>query len=519
MSEDGPVDGGDTTQEVPAFRHVDDDQARLQSGARLVELAGSRTGRVHRVEGAEVVIGRDPLASLQVAGNDISRRHARLYNDEGAWHVEDLGSRNGICVNGRPVAQSRLAFGDHLQLGGSTLFVFTYYDQLEEQIMQVQRMESMGSLAGGVAHDFNNLLSVLVGNIDFLEQRRRIGEVELEVLGECLQEMRNASSHAEDLIRQLLRFSRPSRGGASTVVDCARLLFDAVRLCRRTFGPTIEIVAHADKELSVQGDLGQLNQIVMNLLINARDAMPEGGRLTVRATTLLFDHEVVSVPYLTAGSYVRIEIEDSGVGMDEETRRRVFEPFFTTKEPDQGTGLGLSTVYGLVRKHGGHIQVRSELDEGTTFTVFLPSAIPAEYEPSATSPVDDRLEAESLLFGMPKMLLVDDDQAVLRTTSRLLRQIGYEVLVAASGEEAIEVYRAKQAEIELVLLDVLMPGLDGDGTFAKLREYDPGVRVLLISGRADEGRIAALLHAGARGFLPKPCGARSLQQAISDVLS
>jgi two-component system cell cycle sensor histidine kinase/response regulator CckA len=516
---DDPEEAGLTTQEVPAVGRGDTDVTRSQSGARLVELVGSRTGRVHRIECNEAIIGRDPSAQVLVESGDISRRHARIYCDQGEWAVEDLGSRNGICVNGRPVAQSRLSFGDHLQLGGSALFVFTYYDQLEEQILQVQRMESMGSLAGGVAHDFNNLLSVLVGNIDFLEQRRQVDDVDPKLLGECLGEMRDAAGHAENLIRQLLRFSRPSRGGANAMVDCSRLLLDAIGLCRRTFGPKISFVVQADDELQVQGDAGQLNQVLMNLLINGRDAMPNGGTLTVRATALAFDHDAASAPYLTAGRYVRVEIEDSGVGMDEPTRSRVFEPFFTTKEPDQGTGLGLSTVYALVRKHGGHVQVRSDLGQGTAFTVYLPAAGAAGDEQTTTRPVEDIAGAEAELFGMPKVLLVDDEPAVLRTTSRLLRQIGYEVLVAANGSEALELYRDNSAEIELVLLDVLMPGLDGGGTLAKLREHDPGVRVLLISGRADERRIAKLLEAGAQGFLSKPCGASSLQQAIAAALN
>ena len=508
-----------TTQEIPKVSSETGEHQRAHLGARLVELVGARTGRVHRLSAAEAIIGRDEEVGIRIDAHDVSRRHASIRQDDaGEWILEDLGSRNGTLVNGRPIASASLAFGDHVQLGCSVLFVFTYYDQLEEQILQVQRMESMGSLAGGVAHDFNNLLSVLIGNIDFLEQRRRLGDIDDTLLRECLSEMRDAAGRSEQLIRQLLRFARPSTG-AVTNVDCSRLLADVAGLCRRTFGPAIELEVAAAPHLLVYGDAAQLHQVFMNLFINARDAMPTGGRLEVNVSLRALDGEALGgVPFLAPGPFLRVEVRDSGHGMDEETQARVFEPFFTTKQADKGTGIGLSTVYALVRKHGGHIQVRSLAGQGTTFIVYLPAVQPGVQRQS-TKPADHLADqAEAFLLGGSTVLLVDDDPAVLRTTGRLLGQIGFDVLEATSGEEAIGLFNKRRREIELVILDILMPGMGGEETLQRLRAIDATVRVLLISGRVDSDAVAPLLAAGAHGFLPKPCGATALRHAIDRVL-
>lgn len=494
--------------------------SRHELRARLVELTGSRTGRVHRLTHPDNVIGRDPVvgSGVQLEEDDVSRRHARIFRRGEFWVIEDMGSRNGTLLNGEFINEAKiLSFGDHLQFGGRILCVFTYYDQLEEQIHQVQRMESMGALVSGVAHDFNNILSVMIGNVDYLDHCRQDGALDEAEVEELLAEMRQASAQAEELVRQLMRFSRPSTSGA-TVVDCSRLIKEATDLCRRTFGPKIELIIDVTLDLRVYAESGQLNQILMNLLINARDSMREGGKIEVSAKRRVI--EGADMPFLSAGPYICIEVGDSGSGMDEETRQRVFEPFFTTKKSEKGTGLGLSTVYSLVRKLGGYINVRSELGKGSTFSLYLP-AIQTGRHHVVTQPADKSIcrAAHTLFYGMPRVLLVDDDEAVLRTTSRLLQKIGFDVCTAASGEEAVEIFEKEKDEIQLVLLDVLMPGLDGARTFGLLRKIDPSIRVLFISGHVEAKSVDSFIESGACGFLPKPCSANNLKEAIDAVLA
>ncbi len=481
-----------------------------------MELAGAYAGRKHPIAGRQAIIGRSPAAEVRLDKLDVSREHARLYVDaRGHWNVEDLGSRNGICINGTPVIGDRIEHGDRLQIGGNTLFMFGCYDQLEEQIAQFRRAESSGTEAAGIAHDFNNLLSVLVSTIDLLQQHQRIGTVASSLLDECLADMRDATNRSKELVAQLLRLAQ-SKGSNSQApqIDCTRLLDRVATLCRRTFGPTYEFNVSIDAGLLVRAHPVQLKQVVMNLLVNARDAMPTGGKVRVHADTQLLEAPTSSNLFLSPGRYVRIDIEDQGEGMDAHTSSRVFEPFFTTKGAERGTGLGLSIVQTLVRENGGRIQVRSEPGVGTTFTILLPAATP-DNKPAST-PTPSR-EPERHSFTS-KLLLVDDDPHVLRAYARLLREIGYDVLVATNGREALRRYSAHHPEIELVLLDVAMPVLDGYATFSELRKYDPAARVLLFSGCVDT-RVATLIDAGACGFLPKPCGSEALKRAISTALN
>jgi signal transduction histidine kinase/ActR/RegA family two-component response regulator len=497
------------------------DLHRRQLGARLVELVGPGAGRSYRLS-RENLIGRDPKASVHVTAEDVSRRHARIWREwDGAWMIEDLDSRNGTLLNGVPVARDLISFGDHVQLGATLLYVFTYYDQLQEQILQVQRLESIGSMAGGVAHDFNNLLSVVIGNLDYLDHRNRAKKLDSDSISECLGEMRRATERAERLIHQLLDFSRPEKGGAEAV-DFTALAYEAIDFCQRTAKPGVKFETTIEERLTVHGNPTQLHQMIMNLLVNARDAMPAGGKLSFRATRTKLERDaIVALPFVIPGPYVRVVVSDTGIGMSEETRQRAFEPFFTTKKDGKGTGLGLSTVYALVRNHGGHVYVESEVDKGASFTVHLPAIERGrrEYVTQRMADTIDNVREEAILDA-PRVLLVDDDSAVLRSTARLLAELGYEVLTASDGKQAIDLYEKNRREndVKLVLLDVVMPGMDGADVLTALLQRDPGARVLLISGRCESKDVQPLLRRGARGFVRKPCGAKNLRQAIASAL-
>ncbi|MCK5801147.1 MAG: FHA domain-containing protein, partial [Deltaproteobacteria bacterium] len=371
MSKDEERSGAAGAAEDASSLRAVDTRAMPQGGrARLVEIMGGHPGKAHYLDADGTLIGRDDEVDIRLPGTEVSRRHARIWCGEAdVWQVEDLGSRNGILINGLPAAQSKLCFGDQLQFGGQTLFIFTQHEQLEDLVSNVQRMETLGILAGGVAHDFNNLLSVLVTNIDFLQEHHGPRPLDEATLQECLSEMRVATEEAETLIRRLLRYARPSQGVVVEDVNCTALVTDITGLCRRTFGPTITWAVTNDGEAWVRGDRGELGQIIMNLLINARDAMPRGGKIGVHIHQDRLHADLVASGGTHSGEYIRLDISDTGVGMAPGTRDHIFEPFFTTKGAQKGTGMGLATVQALVHGHGGQVRVESVEGQGTTFSV------------------------------------------------------------------------------------------------------------------------------------------------------
>ena len=340
--------------------------------AQLVQLVGEDAGRVYTI-GEELYIGRGSDVMVKVVANDVSRKHARIaLMEDGSFVVEDLGSRNGTRVNGVPVTTRILQYGDKIQIGASIVLVFTRFDMLDEQLLQMQKMDSIGKLSSSMAHDFGNLLAAIMGNLEFLQAH--CGEhygADGELI-ECLDEMRQAVQHGTEFTRRLLGFARRDTSDTNTV-DVGAVVREVADLIRRSFNnSTIEVDVAED--CRIFGNQERLHQVLMNLCMNAKDAMPEGGRLTLRGRRMQLDLEqAISVPLLSPGVYVVLEVEDTGIGMDEATRRRVFEPFFTTKGPGKGTGLGLATVYGIVRSHGGQVHVDSERERGTTFRLFFPA--------------------------------------------------------------------------------------------------------------------------------------------------
>ena len=382
--------------------------------------------------------------------------------------------------------------------GETTHFVAVQEDiterkRVEAQLIQAQKMEGVGQLVSGVAHDFNNLLTGIVGFADL--SLSTVGED--EALRTNLEQISKAGDSAMSLTRKLLAFSR-QQVLQPRVVDLNRVILDFEELLRRTISENIELVIKSEPELGrVNVDPSQMEQILVNLAVNARDAMPGGGRLAVETSNIeVGERYPEGQGAMGPGHYVCLEVSDTGVGMEEQTRDRAFEPFFTTKERGRGTGLGLATVYGIVRQSGGHIEVESEIGEGTTFKICLPRV----EEPLASESVVE--QAEKLESGSEKILLVEDDDLVRAFALRLLRNKGYEVLETGNPEEALEIARGEQ--FDLLVSDVVMPGMSGVELAEELGRERPGLRVLFLSGYADVAIIEEKLLDPAVTFLSKP---------------
>ncbi|HEY3617352.1 MAG TPA: PAS domain S-box protein [Candidatus Sulfotelmatobacter sp.] len=362
-------------------------------------------------------------------------------------------------------------------VGASTIARnITAQKKIEDQLRQSQKMEAIGRLAGGVAHDFNNLLGIISACSELL--RHRVADDNLEYLDH----IREASKRGAALTRQLLAFSR--RQPAQTqLLDLNERLQELSKLLRPLLGDDVEIVLLPRSESAIiEADPGQLDQIVMNLAVNARDAMPRGGKLVVETGEFSVDESFAREhPEMAAGRYVMLAVSDSGIGMDEATRSRAFEPFFTTKETSKGTGLGLATVYGIVKQSGGHILVYSEPGMGTTFKIYFPSAA---YKLGTES----ETQAESLpprREGV-RILLAEDDPVMRRLTRKMLEEHGYEVLEAEDGKSALEAIAANHAAIDLVLTDIIMKGMNGPELVLRLIESHPEMKVVYMSGYTGE---------------------------------
>ena len=380
---------------------------------------------------------------------------------------------------------------------------------LAEQFRQSQKMEAVGRLAGGVAHDFNNLLMVIQGYSQML--RRRVS-TDPYVLT-AAEEIHKASERASALTRQLLAFSR-KQVLLPQVLDLNTVVADMEGMLRRTIGEDIELVSMQDAELMpVKADLGQLEQVVLNLAANSRDAMPRGGTLTFETANVVVDQAMArNHRGLAPGRYSTLAVRDTGTGMDLKTKARIFEPFFTTKENGKGTGLGLATVYGIVKQSGGYIAVDSKPGKGATFRIFLP----CEENGVAAPAVVDRALPESL-SGNGTILLVEDEEKVRKLVREFLRQCGYTVLQAQNGGEALDLAH-QHPSIDLLLSDVVMPGLSGCELALRLNQLRPQMRVVLMSGYANAGKTERGSEEPGTILLQKPFSLEELGRKVREVL-
>ena len=378
----------------------------------------------------------------------------------------------------------------------------------EERLRQSHKMEAIGTLAGGVAHDFNNILTAILGYAVLLKR----GLDSRETAERAADVIEKAAQRGAALTRQLLGFAR--KGKNQTVpVDLAATIREVLELLSRTLDKNIRITqSEGSNRVFVSGDPAQLQQVILNLAVNARDAMPDGGELTFAVDAIRLEDEAsCGIPGTKPGDHVRLSIKDTGCGIPEEVMARIFEPFFTTKERGKGTGMGLAMVYGIIENHGGGIRVDSRVGQGTTFEIYLPRG--------AEAPVEVGVAPEPGTRGTGRILVVDDEEAVREVTADLLKDLGYDVTTAVDGVEAVEYYTRHADEIDLVLVDLVMPKMGGRECFRALKALNPGVRAVLCTGYGFNIAAQELLDEGILDFISKPFEPGRLSSVVSRSLT
>jgi signal transduction histidine kinase/ActR/RegA family two-component response regulator len=382
-------------------------------------------------------------------------------------------------------------------------------EKLQSQLLQAQKMESVGLLAGGIAHDFNNLLHAMGGNLDLLDMKipeDHPGKKRILTI-------RKSIDRAAGLVEQMLLFSRKA-DIKKQALDLNLEIKDSTRIMERSIPRMVEIELFPDDGAwPVSADPIQVEQVLFNLGTNAADAMPEGGRLIIETANITLDQDFVRThAEAKPGRYVLMSVSDTGCGMDSETIKHVFDPFFTTKQPGKGTGLGMSSVYGIIKAHEGYITCYSELGKGTTFRVYWPAIPEIDVR-------ENEIEVKTTpVGGGETILVVDDDDQIRELTEEALQDYGYKTLSADSGEQALDIFKEKAKDIDLVLMDLNMPGMGGSQCTRKMVTLDPSVRVLVASGYAANGHGKAALEFGAKDFISKPFQAQKLLAKVRQVL-
>lgn len=442
---------------------------------------------------AEVLTGRGNVQPIEITGGDSKQFSRRVYLS--------------------PVS---ITSGDE----AAALYVVDVTEQkaLEQRFAQSQKMEAVGNLAGGIAHDFNNVLTAIIGFSDLLLQTHRPSDAAYK----DIKNIQSAANRAAGLVANLLGFSRKQTQQVS-VLNVDEVIAEHVPTLKVTVSEKIDLKIHSERDLwYVRADANQVFNIVLNLVRNAKDAMPNGGKLSIRTrnVTERESQKMSGVVGFTPGEYVMIEVADTGTGMSAEVMAKIFEPFFTTKGVGKGTGLGLASVYGIVKQSGGFIQPDSEIGAGTTFKVFLPRHVQTDEEIEAAQPKAAALRNASAmdLTGTGRVLLVEDEVEVRQFAVRALKRQGYQVLEAADGVEALAVMEANQGTVDIVVSDVVMPEMDGPTLFKELRSRNPSIKVIFVSGYPNEA-FRESLGSDDFAFLPKPFSLPQLAQKVKEELA
>jgi len=463
------------------------------TGKEASEFIGKHCYQIwhSRSEPCEVCPVQRSFLSQQPDFQEI-RNRGKIFEIYSVPIIDETGKVKGVVELARNVTEKKLALEEMMNL--------------QDQLRQAQKMEAIGRLAGGIAHDFNNLLTVIQGHTEISLNTLRKDDP----LRPRLEEIAQAANRAANLTRQLLAFSRRQVLNFRTI-DLNSLLADLEKMLRRIIGEEIELVTSFAEDLGrIKADPGALEQAIINLVVNAKDAMPQGGWLTIRTANIeLTESYARTHPGILPGSYVMVAVTDTGIGMSKEIQAQIFEPFFTTKEVGKGTGLGLSTVYGIIKQCGGDIEVESELGKGTTFKLYLPRVD----EPAEIIDKKDRFVAE-FPGGNETILVIEDDPAVSKVACQILTQLGYTVLVAESSGDALVICEQEKKPIHLILADVVMPKISGPELIERLAKVRQDFKVLYMSGYVDK----KFTKKEKFNFIPKPFTVETLAQKIREVL-
>ena len=444
---------------------------------------------------SEVLTGRGNVQPIEITGGDTKQFSRRVY-------LSPVSITSGSEA--------------------AALYVVDVTEQkaLEQRFAQSQKMEAVGNLAGGIAHDFNNVLTAIIGFSDLLLQTHRPSDPAYK----DIRNIQSAANRAAGLVANLLGFSRKQTQRVSPL-NLAEVATDLTPILRTSVGEKVELKIQSERDLwYVRADKGQIDNVLINLCVNARDAMPKGGKLTIRTRNVSEreSQKMSGVVGFTPGEYVLIEVADTGTGMSADVMAKIFEPFFTTKGIGKGTGLGLASVYGIVKQSGGFIQPESEIGSGTTFKVYLPRYAQTDEEIEAAQPkaiaAAKRNASAMDLTGTGRVLLVEDEVEVRQFAVRALKRQGYQVLEAADGVEALAVMEANQGTVDIVVSDVVMPEMDGPTLFKELRRRNPSIKVIFVSGYPNEA-FRESLGTDDFAFLPKPFSLPQLAQKVKEELA
>jgi PAS domain S-box-containing protein len=445
-------------------------------------------------------------ASNEAKQTGIGRRlEYRMRHKNGSWRVlestasvvrNQKGENERLVIVNRDITERKQAEEE--------------LKESEHQLRQAQKMEAVGRLSGGIAHDFNNLLSVIIGYADELDPSCS----ETDKLRKNAEQIKKAGLRAASLTRQLLAFSR-QQVLQPKILELNGVVAELAKMLKRLIGADIELTLTLDPSTGrVKADQSQLDQVIVNLVVNARDAMPDGGKLTIETANVeLGERQAARMRYVQPGSYVQLTVADTGTGMSAETIAHIFEPFFTTKEKGKGTGLGLSTVYGIIKQSGGYIWVDSEPGKGASFKIFLPR------EMEVAQPQTAKAEIAPPATGWNTVLVVEDEESLRDLISDLLHRHGYQVLTAPDGAQALEIARAHRGQVKLLLTDVVLPGIGGPILAKQLSAEQPEIKILYMSGYSDFNTFGhGNLPPDAR-LLQKPFTKETLLQEIAEVLA